>query len=83
MTTYQPGADKPDIWRGYVNSNFPIFPEDILVTSGASFTGLVDRNLVGRVAAVSLPVLPPVECLTEQQTVELHVSRCNSGDGVR
>lgn len=60
VTTYRPDADKPDIWRGYVNSNFPIFPEDILITAGASFSGLVDRNLVGRVASVSSSIIPPL-----------------------
>lgn len=83
LTTYLPGADKPDIWRGYVNSNFPIFPEDILVAAGASFSGLVDRNLVGRVAAVSHFIPLPAEYLADRDTVELHVSRCNPGHGVR
>jgi hypothetical protein len=46
-------ADPPTIWRDYVNSNFPIFEETVLVNSNAVFTGLVERRIVeGPVAAV-------------------------------
>ncbi|KAI5458298.1 hypothetical protein BGZ63DRAFT_432809 [Mariannaea sp. PMI_226] len=51
LTTYNPDSKKPDVWRGYVNSNFPIFAKDVLVSNGAVFAGLVDRTFVGRVAA--------------------------------
>ncbi|KAK0389691.1 hypothetical protein NLU13_3264 [Sarocladium strictum] len=54
LTTYAPGSSKPVVWRGYVNSNFPIFQGDILVKYGAVFTGLVDRDFVGRVASWSM-----------------------------
>ncbi|RSM14291.1 hypothetical protein CEP52_001480 [Fusarium oligoseptatum] len=55
LTTYTPGSNKPDIWRGYVNSNFPIFEKDILVKGGAVFEGLVQRKFVkDPVAAWSL-----------------------------
>ncbi|KAJ5317083.1 hypothetical protein N7508_001591 [Penicillium antarcticum] len=44
MTTYGHGSDEPAMWRGFVNSNFPLFPEDILVKYGAVFGGLVRRK---------------------------------------
>lgn len=53
LTSYVSDSDKPIIWRDYVNSNFPIFLEDILLSAGAVFSGLVERNRVGTVAAVS------------------------------
>lgn len=53
LTTHSSDKTKPQLWRGYVNSNFPIFQKDRLVESGAVFTGLVERDLVGRVASVS------------------------------
>ncbi|RAH63718.1 uncharacterized protein BO66DRAFT_444701 [Aspergillus aculeatinus CBS 121060] len=34
----------PTVWQGFVNSNFPLFPEDILITYGAVFGGLVRRR---------------------------------------
>ncbi|KAL2203557.1 hypothetical protein CC79DRAFT_1371609 [Sarocladium strictum] len=54
LTTYAPGKTTPQIWRGYVNSNFPIFQKDLLVEAGAVLTGLVDRDFVGRVASWSI-----------------------------
>lgn len=54
LTTYDHKATKPTVWRGYVNSNFPIFDKKILVDSGAVFEGLVNRNFnPSPVAAVS------------------------------
>ena len=44
LTTYDHKCTKPSIWRGYVNSNFPIFDKKILVNSGAVFEGLVKKN---------------------------------------
>ncbi|GIJ90092.1 hypothetical protein Asppvi_009042 [Aspergillus pseudoviridinutans] len=44
LTTFGHESNEPTIWRGYVNSNFPLFPEDILVQSGAVFSGLVRRQ---------------------------------------
>ena len=44
LTEYDHQSTKPSIWRGYVNSNFPIFEKRILVDSGAVFEGLVNRD---------------------------------------
>ncbi|RGP81832.1 hypothetical protein FLONG3_29 [Fusarium longipes] len=44
LTTYDPSHTNPSVWRGYVNSNFPIFTKKILVDSGAVFEGLVKRE---------------------------------------
>ncbi|RAL17419.1 uncharacterized protein BO97DRAFT_380818 [Aspergillus homomorphus CBS 101889] len=44
LTTYNHNSTKPTIWQGFVNSNFPLFPEDILVTNNAVFGGLVRRQ---------------------------------------
>lgn len=45
MTTFN--AHGPaSVFRDYVNSNFPLIPEDLLVQSGAVFTGLVKREFV-------------------------------------
>ena len=55
LTTYDPNSSKPNVWRGYVNSNFPVFGEDILIKAGAVFVGLVHRSFIeDHVAAVSL-----------------------------
>lgn len=57
LTTYGGNSTKPVVFRGYVNSNFPIFEKDLLVKSGAVFGGLVQRQFVeSRVAAVNIPV---------------------------
>lgn len=54
MTTFDHKSNEPTIWRGFVNSNFPLLPEDILVKSGAVFGGLVRRQFnEDLVAAVS------------------------------
>lgn len=56
LITYGSDPTKPAIWRGYVNSNFPIIERDILVEGSAVFGGLVHRQLVqGYAAAVSYP----------------------------
>ncbi|RHZ43941.1 uncharacterized protein CDV56_102991 [Aspergillus thermomutatus] len=54
MTSF--GFDmRPVVWRGYVLSNYPLFAEDMLVQGGATFGGLVERDIVrGRVAAWNL-----------------------------
>ncbi|OBS26132.1 hypothetical protein FPOA_00075 [Fusarium poae] len=44
LTTYNHQNTTPSVWRGYVNSNFPIFSKSILVDSGAVFEGLVKRD---------------------------------------
>ncbi|VUC25573.1 unnamed protein product [Clonostachys rosea] len=44
LTMYITNSTTPDIWQGYVNSNFPIFQEEILVQAGAVFSGLVKRT---------------------------------------
>ncbi|KAJ4164438.1 hypothetical protein LMH87_006114 [Akanthomyces muscarius] len=44
LTTYSGNSTKPDVFRGYVDSNFPIFEKDLLVKSGAVFGGLVQRQ---------------------------------------
>lgn len=80
LTTYSPGSNKPEVWRGYVNSNFPIFQKDILVKGGAVFEGLVQRKFIpAPVAAVSAIALLVIPCsrLTIV-VVESHVPRCDS-----
>ncbi|CAG8342212.1 unnamed protein product [Penicillium salamii] len=54
LTTYTYESDKPAVWKGFVNSNFPLFHENILVQNGAVFGGLVRRQFNDHlVAAVS------------------------------
>lgn len=54
LTSYTSNSTKPDVWRGYVNSNFPIIEQDMLVKAGAVFGGLAHREFVkAPVAAVS------------------------------
>jgi uncharacterized Fe-S cluster-containing radical SAM superfamily protein len=54
LTTFGPKSNEPAIGRGFVNSNFPLFPEDILVKNGAVFGGLIRRQFnKDLVAAVS------------------------------
>ncbi|KAJ6442272.1 GTP binding protein and negative regulator of the Ran/Tc4 GTPase cycle, Gtr1p [Purpureocillium lavendulum] len=73
LTTYRDNATQPDVWRGYVNSNYPLFAADMLRKTGAVFGGLVERRFTdGRVAAVSAPatsVEPGGEVLTEQWNI--------------
>lgn len=85
LTTYSGNSTKPDVWRGYVNSNFPLFAADILVTSGAVFGGLVQRPFVhGLVASVrTRPSLPSTTDLSDSVgTVADYVSRRDSGDSL-
>jgi hypothetical protein len=58
LTTYDHKHTNPSVWRGYVNSNFPIFDKKILVDSGAVFVGLVKREFnTSPVAAVRVALL--------------------------
>ncbi|KAJ4302881.1 hypothetical protein N0V90_001772 [Kalmusia sp. IMI 367209] len=53
VTTYSDDSENTtNVWRDYVNSNFPIFDKTILADSGAVYAGLVERRIVkGLVAA--------------------------------
>lgn len=55
LTEYDGNSRKPAaVFRGYVNSNYPIFLNSILADSDAVFGGLVERRFSNnRVAAVS------------------------------
>jgi hypothetical protein len=54
LTSYEVNGTKPTVWTGYVNSNYPLFTEDLLIRSGAVFGGLVKRDLLEKhVASVS------------------------------
>lgn len=44
LTTFSHKSNKTTVWKGFVNSGFPLFPEDILVRYGAVFGGLVRRR---------------------------------------
>ena len=56
LTTYSSGSHDAEVWRGYVNSAFPLFAQDFLITNGATFGGLVKRRFnEGYVATVSSP----------------------------
>ncbi|KND91845.1 hypothetical protein TOPH_03446 [Tolypocladium ophioglossoides CBS 100239] len=71
LTTYSGNSTKPDVWRGYVNSNFPLFAADILVTSEAVFGGLVQRPFVhGLVASWQIMYQGAIP-------VTVYVSNCN------
>lgn len=55
LRMYTANSTAPNIWQGFVNSNFPIFQEDILVQAGAVFSGLVKRTFwTGQVAVVRI-----------------------------
>ncbi|KAM0343533.1 hypothetical protein ACHAPU_008428 [Fusarium lateritium] len=45
LTSYDATSNSTS-WRGYVNSNFPIFQKNILVHAGAVFGGLVQRQFM-------------------------------------
>jgi hypothetical protein len=80
LTTYDPAVKKPSIWRGYVDSNYPIFAKDILIAAGAVFEGLVQRNFnEALVAAVSLQY-HRFPCLLSANSFQVgyHVRRSNS-----
>ncbi|KAL3490351.1 hypothetical protein BJX62DRAFT_252015 [Aspergillus germanicus] len=55
-------AQQPTVWRGYVQSNYPLFTEDILIAGNAVFGGLVRKtHMEGLVASwnimyTSIPV---------------------------
>ncbi|KAL4876487.1 hypothetical protein BJY04DRAFT_199761 [Aspergillus karnatakaensis] len=52
LTSFGAYPDKPTVWRGYVQSNYPLLSDDILTQGDAVFGGLVERELVaGLVAA--------------------------------
>ncbi|OQE14224.1 hypothetical protein PENSTE_c037G10419 [Penicillium steckii] len=44
LTTFDAKSKESTIWRDYVNSNFPLFSENLLVEYGAVFGGLVERQ---------------------------------------
>ncbi|CAI7606920.1 hypothetical protein N7533_003519 [Penicillium manginii] len=44
LTSYDK-LGKSTVWREFVNSNFPLFPESLLIENDAVFGGLVDRQL--------------------------------------
>ncbi|KID98644.1 hypothetical protein MAJ_05300, partial [Metarhizium majus ARSEF 297] len=45
----------PQVWRGYVNTNYPLIGADFLAKAGAVFSGLVERDFIaGRVASWSI-----------------------------
>lgn len=55
LTTFDAKSKESTIWRDYVNSNFPLLSENLLVEYGAVFGGLVERQFnEGVVAAVSI-----------------------------
>jgi hypothetical protein len=84
LTTYDHKHTKPNVWRGYVNSNFPIFGQDILVKAEAVYQGLVKRDFIpSPVAAVSITMVrnTTLPSLTAD-LVEHYVSRCNTCNGV-
>lgn len=54
LTSYEGNSTQPIVWTGYVNSNYPLFTEDLLIQAGAVFGGLVKRDLLEKhVASVS------------------------------
>lgn len=79
LTTFAP-PENVTVWRGYVNSNFPLFSADLLVRAGAVFAGLATRELVpGKVALVGCPCPLYRAWLTRLWLlVEYHVPRRDS-----
>ena len=61
LTEYDGNSTEPAaVFRGYVNSNYPIFQNSILTDSDAVFGGLVERRFSNdHVAAVSFYKAPP------------------------
>ena len=57
MTTYNHNSTTPSVWRGYVNSNFPIFQKNILVEAGAVYERLVQRDFIPSPVAAVRPSL--------------------------
>ncbi|KGO75675.1 hypothetical protein PITC_030270 [Penicillium italicum] len=71
LTTFSHDSNEPTVWRGFVNSNFPLFPEDILIKNGAVFAGLVRRQFNdGLVAAWDIMYQGAIP-------VTVYVSNCN------
>ncbi|KAG7051952.1 hypothetical protein JMJ77_0002563 [Colletotrichum scovillei] len=71
LTTYGWNSTTPSVWRGYVNSNFPIFRDDILVEAGAVYEGLIRRDFVpSPVAAWSIMYQGAIP-------VTVYVNECN------
>ncbi|CZR50252.1 uncharacterized protein PAC_00124 [Phialocephala subalpina] len=65
-------ASPPSIFSDYVNSNFPLFTQDMLQTNGAVFTGLTHRDKNGKVASWSFlyqNAIPVTVFLNECNTV--------------
>ncbi|KAL2846356.1 hypothetical protein BJY01DRAFT_213454 [Aspergillus pseudoustus] len=55
LTSFDSYPDQPTVWQGYVQSNYPLFGDDILVSGDAVFAGLVKRDHVqGLVASWSI-----------------------------
>jgi hypothetical protein len=53
LTTFTTDLAHPDVYRGYVNSNYPLISPDFLVAGAAVFSGLVERQfLPEKVASV-------------------------------
>ncbi|KAJ5450814.1 uncharacterized protein N7458_003731 [Penicillium daleae] len=48
LTSYEVGVAQPNVWTGYVMSNYPLFTEDFLIQGAAVFGGLVKRNLLDK-----------------------------------
>jgi hypothetical protein len=58
FTSYEVNSTQPTVWTGYVNSNFPLFAEDFLISGEAVFSGLVKRTFLEKhVASVSFKQL--------------------------
>lgn len=69
LTTYDHKHTKPNVWRGYVNSNFPIFDQNILVKAEAVYQGLVKRDFIpAPVAAVSITIFRNTSCTSLTQS---------------
>ncbi|KAK5726449.1 hypothetical protein LTS12_027439 [Elasticomyces elasticus] len=54
LILFSPNGAMLPVYRDYVNSNFPLFEDDMLVKGGTVFSGLVERLLVGQVASWSI-----------------------------
>jgi hypothetical protein len=59
LTSYEGNSTKPTVWTGYVNSNYPLFTENLLIQGGAVFGGLVKRDLLDKYVA-SVSFRPPL-----------------------
>ncbi len=44
LTSVASNFSNPEVWRGYVNSNYPLFSESFLIDASAVFSGLVRRD---------------------------------------